>query len=670
MDHFPKAVPFSAHSLDHQEPFHLLSLNQLSKRFGAQILFEDVSASFYPGHRYGIVGANGAGKSTFFKILTGETDCDQGDISFHGSVSVGTLNQDHFAFESWTISEVVLAGKERLFSALQEKDRLLHDPHGDPMRIAELEELIASEDGYLADSQIAEILIGLGIEPPFHHQTMSVLSGGYKLRVLLAQILFKQPDILLLDEPTNHLDIYSIQWLENYLIQCGKLVLVISHDRTFLNRVSTDIVDLDYQTLKIYPGNYDAFLKQREEEDLYRTKEAEKAQKKIDELSQFVTRFKAKATKARQAQSKARQIEKMESALTEPVYSSRSYPHFSFPLARNSGKDVLVVDQLSKAFGDKKVLNQVGFHIQRGEKWAIIGPNGIGKSTLLKILMGELTADAGSFTWGFEAQTAYFAQDHQHLLDPKSTPFEWLYQFGPGETVGRIRTILGQHLFSGDDVNKPIAALSGGECARLILAKLHLARGNVLVLDEPTNHLDMEAIESLKESLATYAGTLVLVSHSRYLIEGLTTHILAIDHHQVELFPGTYSEFVAKRGVDHLLVDPALNRKKAKKSPTTPVDPHERQKLKDLKKRYRQLLQERQEVEGLIDTLERAIESLQQQMSTSDYFQTTPAPQIREHHQALSTQQESLEHRMESWSALSEQIEQLEVRHGFTPPPV
>lgn len=530
----------------------MISISNLSKRYGAQVLFEGVNLRLDPGKRYGIVGANGSGKSTFLRMLTQEEYADGGDINIPSGLAIGTMNQDHFAYEDWQIADVVMLGKKELAEAVIEKERLLHDPHSDPMKIAEMEMVIADNDGYAAQAQIAEILSGLGIPEEKHFESMSVLSGGYKLRVLLAQVLFCNPDVLLLDEPTNHLDILSIRWLESFLCQRSGIVVVVSHDRSFLNRVCTHVADVDYQTIKIYKGNYDAFLAAKEADDALRKLEAEKAEKRIDDLQQFVTKFKAKASKARQAQSKAKMIERMEKDISEPVYSSRVFPRIQFEAVRPPGKTVLEITGICKSYEAHPVLNNVNWRVHRGDKWAVIGPNGVGKSTLLKIVMDQLTADQGAVEWGHETYPTYFAQDHHAEIREDTTPYEWLYQFGPGEPIGAIRGILGNVLFSGDDVHKSTAALSGGECARLIIAKMMLLRGNVLVLDEPTNHLDMESIESLVEALRRFEGTVILVSHNRYVVERIANRVLELTPAGYDAFEGTYDEFIEKVGVDHL----------------------------------------------------------------------------------------------------------------------
>ena len=636
----------------------MLVLKNLFKQYGDKILFNDVDICFDPGKCYGLVGANGSGKSTLMRMVTGEETPDVGNIHTPGTLSLGTLNQDHFSFEEVRILDVVIMGNRILYTALAEQEELLEqeDPCSD--RIIHLEDIIASNDGYVAESMASDMLEGLGIPTKQHEEPMSVLSGGFKLRVLLAQVLFSKPDILLLDEPTNHLDIMSIKWLEDYLRSVSSLVIVISHDRYFLNNVCTHIADIDYQTITIYPGNYDQFILKKEENVVLRRKESEKAEKAIDNLQQFVTRFKAKATKARQAQSKARQIERMEKDLAAPVYSSRVYPRISFPIVRQPGKYILSVDGISKSYGPLKVLNDLSFKLFRGDKLAIIGPNGIGKSTLLKILVSSLEADAGGFEWGYETHVQYFAQDHQELIPDKTTPYEWLYQFAPGEPIGTIRGILGNFLFSDDDVHKSTSALSGGEAARLILSKLHLLKGNILVLDEPTNHLDLESIESLKGALNEFEGSFLLVSHSRYLIEQVANKILLIQPDGIDLFDGNYREFVEKTGFDHLAEAATETRKKKKPAVVEKKRVVNKQEEKEARARKKELQAQCTELEERITELENGIEQIDELFADPNYFAKTDPEKIKAKSKEKKGLQSKLEDVFTAWETISAQLEE------------
>ncbi len=637
----------------------MLKLKELSKQYGDKVLFQDVDISFDPGKCYGLVGANGSGKSTLMRMITGQETADSGEILIPGNRTLGTLNQDHFSFEEKKILDVVIMGNRVLYKALLEKEELLE--HEDPCahRIIELEEIIAENDGYIADSMASEMLEGLGITTDLHQSPMSVLSGGFKLRVLLAQVLFSKPSILLLDEPTNHLDIISINWLETYLKSISSLVVVISHDRMFLNNVCTHIADIDYQTITIYPGDYDHFLEKKEENARTRAKEAEKAEKAIEDHQQFVTRFKAKASKARQAQSKARMIERMEKNLTEPVYSSRVYPTISFPIIRQPGKYILNVENISKSYGELQVLKNVCFNLYRGDKLAVIGPNGVGKSTLLKILVSSLQADSGEFEWGYETHVQYFAQDHQEQISEETTPYEWLYQFAPGESIGTIRGILGQFLFSNDDVHKSTKALSGGESARLILSKLHLLKGNILVLDEPTNHLDLESIESLKKALNEFEGSFILVSHSRYLIENVANKILLIQPDGIDLFEGTYREFVEKTGFDHLAEAAAEIRKKKKTLKPAARQVYNKEEEKRKNRLKKELKKQCRDLEEHIFQLEASISDIDELFSDPNYFAKTPADEIKDKNREKQALQSELEQIYPKWERVSGELELL-----------
>jgi ATPase subunit of ABC transporter with duplicated ATPase domains len=664
----------------------MISVSNLSKAYGGQVLFKDVSLQFDPGNRYGIVGPNGAGKSTFLRILCGQESSDSGTVTLPAKIRVGTLNQDHFAFEEQLLVEVVMQGQPDLYRAFREKEKLLEEKEPDADRIIELEEIIAHHDGYQAESRISEMLEGLGIATIYHNQPMRVLSGGYKLRVLLAQCLFGRPEVLLLDEPTNHLDIVSVRWLEDYLVEYQGTIIVVSHDRDFINRVSTHIADIDYQTIKIYPGNYDYYLKARELEEAQRRQESEKAEKKIDELQAFVTRFKGKATKARQAQSKIKQINRMEKEIVKPVYSSRMYPRISFECCRPSGKTVLEIASLYKAYGSKQVLHDVSFTVQRGERLAVIGPNGIGKSTLLKIIMGELKADHGKVSWGYETWPEYFSQDHRESIPANTTPYEYLYSYGPGESIGTIRGLLGNLLFSGDDVHKNTAALSGGEAARLIIARLVLKKGNVLVLDEPTNHLDLESIEAFIDALAAFEGTIIFVSHNRYLVNRLATRILELKADGFDIFPGTYQEYLDHLGCDHLsgavtaaadqpavptrmretdgprkpAPGPATPQPAGKEKPARKQQTRDKMLRKKINQQLRPLKKESAAAESLCEQLEKEVAKFNQLFSSPDYYSQTPPATIKRQAAEKKECEEKLAWAYHKWEQLNQEIETLE----------
>jgi ATPase subunit of ABC transporter with duplicated ATPase domains len=536
----------------------MISVSNLEKSFGDRVLFADAAFQLNPGERYGIVGANGCGKTTLLSILSGDTDATKGSVSIPKAARLGVLRQDQFLYESESIINVALMGNPELWEAMEEKEKLLARAHEyfDADRFSELEETVMRLDGYTAEARAAVILEGLGLPTDIHHQPLSTLSGGFKLRVLLAQVLAGSPDVLLLDEPTNHLDILSIRWLEKFLHDFEGPVAVISHDHRFLDNVSSYILDVDYQTVTLYKGNYTDFLEQKVEDRERKEKEIEGRQKEIAHHQKFVDKFKAKASKARQAQSKAKMIERKVEEMEELPGSSRRYPKFRFNQRRESGKEVLKIKGIRKSFGDKEVLPGVDLQVRRGDRMVIMGPNGIGKSTLLKIIMGELQPDEGGVEWGYEAQRGYFAQDHhEELEDLAGTAEQWLWSYCPDKDRGFVRGHLGMMLFSGDDGEKRLSALSGGEAARLVFSKLALEQPNVLVLDEPTNHLDLESIEALVAGLQAYEGTLILVSHDRWFVGQLASRVVEISRAGIRDFLGTYEEYVHSCGDDHLDAD-------------------------------------------------------------------------------------------------------------------
>jgi len=539
----------------------MITLTDLGKSYGAQTLFRGASMQFHPGGRYGVVGANGSGKSSLLRMIAGEETPSEGAISLPRRARVGVLRQDHFRYDDVPILEVVMMGHAELWQAIEEKERLLERAAEsfDADRYGELEDLVVRHDGYALEARAGEILEGLNIPSRVHRDPLSTLSGGFKLRALLAQTLASRPDVLLLDEPTNHLDILSIRWLEKFLGGFAGTLLVVSHDHRFLNNVCTHIVDVDYQRLTLYRGDYDAFERAKKEERDRREAEIDKREREIADHKAFIERFKAKPTKARQAKSKARLVEKI---VIEPLpQSSRRWPNFRIQARRPSGRTVLELDAVSKSFGDARVLRDVSLRVHRGNRLAIIGPNGIGKSTLLKIAMGRLEPDAGTTRWGYEADPGYFAQDHRELIaDSDETLQSWLWNYCPGEPIGFVRGQLARVLFTKDEADKKVANLSGGEAARLIFARLAVTRPTVLVLDEPTNHLDLEGIEALADGLAAYDGTLIFVSHDRWLVSRLATRILELTRGGMTDFPGNYEEYLERCGDDHLDAEAALRR--------------------------------------------------------------------------------------------------------------
>jgi ATPase subunit of ABC transporter with duplicated ATPase domains len=554
----------------------MLVLNNVTKRYGPKILLEHVSVQFDPGKRYGVTGANGAGKSTLLEMLAGQEDWDAGEINTQGQLRVGVLEQDHSVYDAARILDTVVAGKAELWEAMVEKERLLagHVDDAIGVRLAELEGVIADHDGYSAESQAAELLVGLGIPAERHAGPMRSLNAGYKLRVLLAKVLFGRPDVLLLDEPTNHLDLESIHWLSRFLVDEHKgTLLVVSHDRHFLNSVATHIADVDYRTITIYTGNYADFVAAKYENQQRAEATAQSAKKKIGELEDFVRRFGSHAAKSKQAQSRLKQIEKLEEVVETKgaKRSSLVRPYVRFEMAKPSGRDVARVEEVTKAFGDKVVLEKVSLNLNRGDRIAVIGRSGIGKSTLLKLLVGAyanldsetrpytLSPDAGTLRWGNDASVGYFAQDHHEALGATAkgtTPYDWLYRFDTQRTKEEVRAILGRLLFGGEAALKPTEALSGGEAARLLLGKMVLGRHNVLVLDEPTNHLDIESIEGLLDGLLKFEGTVAFVSHDHHFVARLATRVIELRDRppsdagrgcEIVDFGGTYDEFLERR---------------------------------------------------------------------------------------------------------------------------
>ena len=564
----------------------MISASGLGKSFGERTLFAGASFRLNPGERHGLVGANGSGKTTLLNILAGDAHPTEGSVSIPRRTRLGVLRQDRFVYEDEQVRQVALMGNEELWEAMAARDALLarSAEHFDAACFSELEEVFERHDGYTAESRAAAILEGLGLPARVHHDPLSTLSGGFRLRVLLAQVLAGAPDALLLDEPTNHLDILSIRWLEKFLRGFRGPVVVISHDHRFLENVATHILDIDYETVTGYPGSYTGFLAAKAAERERREKEIALREREIAHHQRFVDRFRAKASKARQAQSRVRMIEKKAEGLVELPKSSRRYPVFRFEQRRPSGKEVVKVAGVTKSFGDNLVLDGVDLRVARGDRLAIVGPNGIGKSTLLKVITGRLEADAGAVEWGYETYPGYFAQDPRDHLGlgggdggggrdavggsrgtapragsagaaARRTAQEWIGGYCTGKGIGFARGRLGRVLLGGEDAEKPLRALSGGETARLVLCSLMIRMPNVLVLDEPTNHLDLESIEALVGGLQGFAGTLVFVSHDRWFVERLANRIVEITPEGVRDYRGTYEEYVRHCGDDHLDVE-------------------------------------------------------------------------------------------------------------------
>ena len=640
----------------------MISVSSLGKHFGDQTLFEGVTLQFNPGERYGIVGANGSGKSTLLKMLARQESPSEGEITVPRRATLGVLEQDHFQYEHERILDVVMMGNAELWQAMSEKERILAraEDHFDGDRYAELEDVIVRGDGYALEARAGEILEGLGIASEVHDQPLSVLSGGFKLRVLLAQVLAAKPDVLLLDEPTNHLDILSIRWLEKFLEDFPGAALLVSHDHRFLDNVATTIVDVDYATVKAYPGNYQAFVRAKRDERERREKEIAKREARIAEQKAFVERFRAKATKARQAQSKLKAIDRIE--IEELPQSSRRYPRFRFQQRRPSGRQVLRIEGLAKAYGDNQVLDGVSLGVMRGERVAIIGPNGIGKSTLLKLVMGEEPTDAGEVEWGYETHPGYVAQDHKAQIGAANqTIASWFAGVCPSEPIGFVKGQLGAVLFSGDETEKKLSALSGGEAARLIFARQVVEKPNVMVLDEPTNHLDLEAIEALVKALRRYDGTLIFVSHDRWFVGELATRVIEITRDGINDFPGSYDDYLERCGDDHLDRQAVLRKARASKREAKPGKGKARGKPSESPERRRKKLSARlDDLTQEIDALEARIAEINERFCAPDFFDTTPGDEraeLQSRHGALG---EELRGRMEAWEALEAELAELD----------
>ena len=525
----------------------LISIANLSIQFGAKPLFENVSVTFGNGNRYGLIGANGSGKSTLMKIMSRELEPTAGNVSTDPNARVAVLRQDQFAYETYRVLDTVMMGHERLWNLMQERDRLysqsdLNDADG--MRIAEIEVEFAELDGYSAEAAASALLEGIDIPTEQHEEPMSAIAPGFKLRVLLAQALFSEPDVLLLDEPTNNLDINTIRWLEEYLCNSKATMVIISHDRHFLNTVCTDIADLDYGELRLFPGNYDQYMIAATQALERIQSDNAKKKAKIADLQAFVSRFSANASKARQATSRARQLEKIE--LEEVKPSSRISPYIRFDQQKPLRRIAVEATKLTKGFDGTEVFSDLSMTIQAGARVAIIGPSGIGKTTLVRSLIGDLETDAGSVKWAENANVGYFAQDHTADFSANMTLFEWITQWQPpGTDEQLLRATLGRMLFSRDQSEQSVGSVSGGEQGRLLFGKLALQQPNVIVMDEPTNHLDMETIEALNLALANYPGTLIFISHDREFVASLATRIIEFTADGIIDFSGTYDEYLA-----------------------------------------------------------------------------------------------------------------------------
>jgi ATPase subunit of ABC transporter with duplicated ATPase domains len=652
----------------------VISIQNLGKSFGARTLFEGATMQLNAGSRYGLVGANGSGKSTLMRILCGDEPATDGSFNLASKARMSVLRQDRFLDDTARILDLAMMGDATVWQAMQEQKTLGEQAEPDGDRLLAVEDAIRLNDGYTLEARASAILVGLGIATGIHREPLSVLSGGFKLRVLLAQVLLGGPDILLLDEPTNHLDILSIRWLEQFLATYKGCAVVISHDQRFLDNVATAILDVDYATVTLYHGNFTRFLDQKAATRAQKEAEIARAEKVIAEKRAFVERFGAKATKAKQAQSRLKQIERIE--VEELADTSRRTPVFRFVPKRPSGKEVLTIDAVSKAYGEKKVLKGVSFTVRKGEKVGIIGPNGLGKSTLLKIATGHAKADDGRIGWGHETHVGYFAQEHRELLtDPALTPLDYAWEADRLATTTAVRGKLGQVLFSGDEVTKPVGKLSGGEAARLVFCRLMMEEPNVLVLDEPTNHLDMESISALAEALQRFEGTILFVSHDRWFVSQLATRILELRPDGYQDFPGTYTEYLARSGDDHLDAKTAVLKAKAEAKAketnsseteatkskgaagaksTSPELSWEEQKRRN--NRLKQLPALRDKALQVVEQAEAKKAEIHLRYATPGFFEKTPEAELAKIKQEEEALDQTIANQMAEWERLEAEI--------------
>ncbi|MGL6016659.1 MAG: ABC-F family ATP-binding cassette domain-containing protein [Selenomonadaceae bacterium] len=535
----------------------MISTNGLTLQFGKRVLFKDVNIKFTPGNCYGVIGANGAGKSTFLRLLSGDIEPTNGSIDITPGERLAVLKQNHYEFDDYEVLKTVMMGHKRLVEIMDEKDALYMKPDfsdEDGMRVSELECEFAELDGWNAEPEAARLLNGLGIMEELHTMKMADLSGKEKVRVLLAQALFGNPDILLLDEPTNHLDIASINWLEDFLANFENTVIVVSHDRHFLNQVCTHIADVDFGAIQLYVGNYDFWLKSSELA-LQLSKDAnKKKEEKIKDLQTFIQRFSANASKSKQATSRKKMLDKI--SLDDIKPSSRRYPYIAFKPDREAGDQLLTVEGISKTIDGEKLLNDVSFTLKKGDKVAFVGPNGPAKTVLFKILAGEMEADAGSFKWGVTTTQAYLPVDNSAFFDGINLSLvDWLRQYSEDQDESFVRGFLGRMLFSGEESLKQASVLSGGEKVRCMLSRMMLSGANVLLLDEPTNHLDLESITALNDGLIAFAGTLLFVSHDHEFIQTIANRIIEITPNGVVDRAMTYDEYLENDTVKQQLAE-------------------------------------------------------------------------------------------------------------------
>ncbi len=526
----------------------MLISNGVTLRFGKRVLFEDVNIKFTKGNCYGLIGANGAGKSTFLKILSGEIEPNKGEVSLEKGERLSMLKQDHYAFEGYTVLDTVMLGNSELYRIMKEKDEIYAKPdfsEADGMKAAKLEERFAELDGWNAEADAAKLLNDLGIESELHYKFMSEIEARDKVKVLLAQALFGNPDVLLLDEPTNDLDLKTINWLQDFLIDFENTVIVVSHDRYFLNKVCTHIADVDFGKIKVYPGNYD-FWYESSQLALKQMKEAnKKKEERIKELQEFIARFSANASKSKQATSRKKSLEKIE--LDEIKPSNRKYPYIDFKPDREQGKEILEIKNLSKTLNGEKILDNISFTVKRDDKIALLCENEIAKTVLFQILAGEFELDEGEIIWGTTITKDYFPKDNHYLFEDDLNIVDWLRQYSKDPDETYVRGFLGRMLFSGEEALKKVNVMSGGEKVRCVLSKLMLSGANFLIFDEPTNHLDMESITALNEGMQKYKGVMMFTSHDHQLTQTVANKIVDITNNQVVVRECSYDEYLEEK---------------------------------------------------------------------------------------------------------------------------
>jgi ATPase subunit of ABC transporter with duplicated ATPase domains len=646
----------------------MIATTALGKEYGARTLFSGVTLQLNAGSRYGLVGANGSGKSTFMRLLAGDEEASEGTVALVKRARVGVLRQDRFLDDAAMILDLAMRGDAVVWNALTEQRRIADSgDHAQAGRIADLEDQIAAHDGYTLEGRSAAVLEGLGIPTAVHHAPLGTLSGGFKLRVLLAQVLVGGVDILLLDEPTNHLDILTIRWLEKFLADYAGCAVIISHDQRFLDNVTSHTLDVDYGTITLLAGGYSKAMVEKAAARARKETAVARAEDEIARKMAFVERFGAKNTKATQAQSRLKQIERIE--VEELAASSRRAPALRFVPERPSGREVLELAGIDKSYGKNRVLANVSLTVRRGERVGIIGENGLGKSTLLKIAVEHLAADAGRVRWGHEARPGYFPQDHREVLtDGEATPLTILEQACPGESPTFVRGQLGRVLFSGEEADKKVRLLSGGECARLIFALLSVGKPNVLVLDEPTNHLDLEAIHALVDALKQFTGTLIFVSHDRWFVSELATRIIELRASGPNDFPGSYAEYLARCGDDHLDGDAVVLKAKRARAETNAAGEESTaaasavswEEQKRRRNRLAQLPKLRDRVMAAIEAAEARKRTIHERYADPTFYVQTSHDDIDALGEELAALGPKLDALMTEWEGLEREIAQAE----------